>query len=96
MANQQVVVVREQTNSMGLAGFILSLLGFFTCGLLSPIGLILSIIGMFKPPRGFAVVGMILGIIGSKWLLIALAFGLFTVVLAALGIAANQGAGPGY
>lgn len=61
----QVVVNQAQGNGLGIAGFVVSLLGFFTCGLLCPIGLILSFIGLFKAPRGFAVAGTLLGFGGS-------------------------------
>lgn len=77
---------------MGIAGFVLSLLGLVSCGLLSPIGLILSWIGMYREPKGLAIAGFVMGLIGSFWLFVALAFGLFAVVLGLLGIAA--GAGP--
>lgn len=87
MANeQQVVLMKSESNSLGLAGFILSLIGFFSCGLLSPIGLILSFFGLFKPPRGLAIAGFILGLIGSILLLVMLVFGLFAVVLSAAGL----------
>ncbi len=55
----------EQSNGLGLAGFILSIVGFVTCGLLSPIAFLLSLFGLRKEPRGFAVAGAILGGIGS-------------------------------
>ncbi len=65
------------SNLMGLIGFILSLVAFITCGILSPIALIVSVIGLFKPPRGFAVAGTILSLIGSVFLLLV---GLGTVM----------------
>lgn len=45
-------------NTLGLVGFILSF-----C--LSPIGLILSLIGLMKSPRGFAIAGVLVGLIGT-------------------------------
>lgn len=48
----------SQSNTIGLVGFILSF-----C--LSPIGLILSLIGLGKSPRGFAIAGVIVGLIGT-------------------------------
>lgn len=54
------------SNGLGLAGFITSLVGLaFTVGLLCPIGLILSLIGLTRRPRGFAVAGVVIGGIGS-------------------------------
>ncbi len=75
----------SETNGVGLAGFIISLLGLVgTCGLLSPIGLILSLVGLGKEPRGFAIAGTIIGAIGSLWLLGVIAiFALAASVVAA-------------
>lgn len=49
------------SNTLGLVGFLLSLL---TCGALSPIGLILSLIALRKSPRVMAILGTILGLLG--------------------------------
>jgi len=68
-------------NGLGIAGFICSLIGVVSCGLLSPIGLILSIVAMFREPRGFAIAGLVLGLIGSFWALI------MTLVVASIGFA---------
>jgi len=54
------------SNVLGIVGFILAL----TC-LLSPIGLIVSIIALFKRPRGFAIAGTIVGLVLSSVLLLA-------------------------
>ncbi len=78
----------KQSNGMGLAGFIVSLLGVISCGLLGPVGLILSIIGMRKEPRGFAIAGLVLGIIGSLWIVFILFFGGLAIVMTALGLGA--------
>lgn len=77
-----VVVGQPQSNGLGVAGFIVSLVGFVTCGLLSPIGLLLSFLALFKAPRGMAFAGTILGALGSIWLPL---FGL-AIVGGALGI----------
>ncbi|MFG0304918.1 MAG: DUF4190 domain-containing protein [Phycisphaerales bacterium JB040] len=62
-----VVVDVPQTNSAGFWGFVLSLLGVTCCAgtCLTWVGLILSLIGLGKEPRGFAVAGTVLGIIGT-------------------------------
>ncbi len=65
-ANQPVYVMAPApSNGLGQAGFIVSLVGWFTLGLLCPIGLILSFFGLFRRPRGFATAGVILGLVGS-------------------------------
>jgi len=46
----------KQTNVLGIVGFILA----FCTG---PIGLIISLIALAKPPRGFAIAGVIVGLI---------------------------------
>ncbi len=45
-------------NTLGVVGFVLAF-----C--LSPIGLILSLIALLRAPRGFAVAGVIVGLLGS-------------------------------
>ena len=70
---------KPERNPLGLVGFILSL----TC-LLSPIGLILSLVALLKRPRGFAIAGTLIG-------------ALLTVVVVGVGYgfywAANAGRG---
>lgn len=56
---------KPKTNGIGLAGLILSIVGIVTCGLLSPIGLIVSIIGLLKAPRNLALAGTIISAIGT-------------------------------
>jgi len=76
---------------MGIAGFVVSLVGFLSCGLLSPIGLILSIIGMRKEPKGLAIAGLILGILGTIGTIIIFGFFGLGAILAILGVAAAAG-----
>ncbi|HRP61708.1 MAG TPA: hypothetical protein PK400_00255 [Phycisphaerales bacterium] len=59
------------TNSLGTAGLIISLIGLvLSAGLLSPVGMVISFVAMFREPRGLAFAGFILGVIGSAWLLV--------------------------
>ena len=68
------VVQPAPTNGLGIAGFIVSLVGLVaTCGVLCPLGLSLSLFGLLKRPRGFAIAGTIIGLIGTAS--IALFFG---------------------
>jgi hypothetical protein len=66
---QQPLTASNSTNGLGIAGFILSLIALVFCwlpfiNLLSwLLGLILSICGMNKKPRGLAIAGMIISII---------------------------------
>jgi hypothetical protein len=77
----------SETNSLGLAGFICSILGLVTAGILSPIGLILSLVALGRRPRGFAIAGVVIGLVGScGGIVIFLLFS--AAILALLGIAA--------
>lgn len=58
----------KRSNGLGLAGFITSLVGLASCGIISPIALLLSFFALFKAPRGFAFAGFVLGGIGSLWI----------------------------
>ncbi len=88
-----VVVQRSESNGLGLAGFICSLIGLISCGSLFPVGLVgllLSFIAMFKRPRGFAVAGFVIGLVANLWIIVAVVFVGLSVILA--GAAAALGA----
>lgn len=78
-AVQQVIHVQQETNTIGVAGFVLSLLAFLTCGALSPISLVLSLIGLNRQPNGLAIAGVILSVPGTM-LILAIVFGFVTIV----------------
>jgi len=78
----QMVARQSQSNGLGIAGFIVSLVGWLTCGLLCPVGLILSVIGLFKQPRGMAIAGSVIGGFGSLFLVF---FG-FALTVGLLGL----------
>lgn len=60
-------------NAVGLIGFIVSLIGLVSCGCLAPFGALISLVGMAREPRGFAIAGLVLGIVGmAPFILIAL------------------------
>lgn len=59
----------QGSNVLGIVGFVLAF-----C--VSPLGLILSLVALAKPPRGFAVAGTVIGLIGTcVWALVG--YGLF-------------------
>ena len=59
-----------ETNGLAIAGFVCSLLGIFgSCGLLSPIGLILSLVAIGREPRGFAIAGVVIGALGTCFMI---------------------------
>lgn len=64
----QVVYVQATpapTNGLGVAGFVISLIGLLTCGCISPLGAIFSFVGCFGQPKGLAIAGLIIGCVGS-------------------------------
>lgn len=72
-------------NGMGIAGFVLALCAFLLCWIpvlniiLWLLGVIFSIIGVFRRPRGFAIAGLAISFIG---IIISLIMG--AAILAAL------------
>lgn len=71
-------------NNLGLAGFIVSLVGIVSCGLLAPVGAVMSAVAMKREPRGFAIAGLVIGIVGSLWIL---AIAVAMAVVGAAGLA---------
>lgn len=60
---------RRRWNWLGISGLLASIGGVFTLGLLSPLGLMLSVFGLFHKPRGAAaIVGTALGGAGTAFL----------------------------
>lgn len=82
--------VGPQSNQLGLAGFIVSLVGFVACaGILCPIGLVMSAIALRREPKGFAIGGVIIGLVGSVAMIVVfLVLGGLGFILAAVGIGA--------
>lgn len=51
---------------LGIIGCVISSVGAcLTCGILAPLGLVVSIIGLREQPRKYAIIGVILGVLGS-------------------------------
>ena len=100
MGRQGYETATRDNNTIGLVGFVLSLVGLIGCcfqpaALVSLAGLILSIIGLSRRPRGLAIAGTILGIIGlAGVLIIFLMVGVAIVAFVPLMIAIAALAGP--
>lgn len=64
-----VIVEGSRSNSMGVAGFIIALIGLIFCWvpgvnfILWFLGLVFSFVGLFKEPRGMAIAGLVLSFI---------------------------------
>ncbi|NBC10535.1 MAG: hypothetical protein GVY24_02220 [Planctomycetes bacterium] len=75
------------SNGLGVAGFVCSILGVLSCGVLAIIGLPLSFFALFKKPRGLAIAGFIISLfafIPPALLVLAIGGG---AVLAMVGLA---------
>lgn len=84
---QQTIIVQapdQDSNGLGIVGLVISILGIFTCGCISPIGFLISCVALLFPPRGIAFAGAIIGFLGSIWLWIGGA----AIVLGFLGLGA--------
>lgn len=68
----------QEKNGIGLAGFILSIVAFVLFwvpiinGICWLLGLILSIVGMFKKPKGLAIAGLVISLIGVVFFILAI------------------------
>ncbi len=53
-------------NGLAVFGFCLSLIGLFIpTGIVSLLGLLISLVALTRPPRGFAIFGVLLGLLGT-------------------------------
>jgi len=86
----QTIIINQQekkSNGVGTAGFVLALIALFLGWIpvlgwiLWILGLILSFVGVFKKPKGMAIAGLVISLIGIILLL--------TVFGALLGAAAS-------
>lgn len=78
---QQTIIVRQESrksNGIGVAGFVLSLVGIVFCWIpvlnwvLWFLGFLFSFIGIFKAPRGLAVAGLCISFAGIFLLIVVL------------------------
>lgn len=77
-------MTNKDENLLGVVGFVLSLIALFLCGLLSPVALLFCLAGLWvRGPKGMALAGLILSIVGCVMLLSVLVWwGFFAWVLA--------------
>jgi hypothetical protein len=79
-------------NKLGAAGFVIALIALFMKWVTIPVigklegiiwllGIVLSIIGLFSKPKGFAIAGIIISLIGIIWLIVV---GGLTAIMALL------------
>ncbi len=82
----QVMVEQRRWNVPGTLGFVLSALGVFGCwvpffNLIAIPGLVLSFVGLFRPGRVLATLGVLLGLIGSLLAIVISLISLFVIIL---------------
>ncbi|MDR2651906.1 MAG: hypothetical protein LBC68_06280 [Prevotellaceae bacterium] len=73
-----VIIVQEKkdNNGMGIAGFVLALVGVAFCWvpvinwILWVLGMVFSIVGCFKEPRGLAIAGVVISFVGLLLIII--------------------------
>lgn len=74
----QTIIVQNKpakSNGIGVAGFVLALLGLFLSWvpilgwIIWFLGFLFSLIGLFKSPRGLAIAGFVISIIGFIFLI---------------------------
>jgi hypothetical protein len=87
-----MVPVRD-SNGLGVAGFFIALIGLFIpTGIVALLGLLISLAALGRPPRGFAAMGVVVGLFGTVlWLAITgvvVVGGLAAGVVAVLAVAA--------
>ncbi len=80
--------VASPKNNMAIAGFVCSLCGLITCGIVSIVGLILSIVGLKKSGemngegKGLAIAGVVIGAIETVLMIITIIFLIIVVASA--------------
>lgn len=80
----QTIIIKQNSdsNSAGIAGFVLAILSWpLSCfpilgSVLWLLGVLFSIIGLFKRPRGMAIAGLVISFIGLILILLVV-FGIF-------------------
>ena len=61
---QKMPIPAVETNGLGTAGFVVSLIGLALCGIPSIIGLLISAMALGKKPKGLATAGVVIGLVG--------------------------------
>ena len=75
-------VLKQSDNAIGLVGFIASLVALFIAWIpfigqfVWLVGIVMSIVGITKKPKGFAIAGLIISVIGVILLVLIMIVGL--------------------
>ncbi|MBC22460.1 MAG: hypothetical protein CMJ32_00890 [Phycisphaerae bacterium] len=77
---------RRPDDSMAIAGFFVSLLGLFSCPLISPIGMVMSLKGLRSDRTELAMAGVVIGAIGTLLTVFLIVVFVFWILTVAVGI----------
>ena len=89
MSEQITAPQAQEKNGMGIAGFVLAMVALFSSWvpfarwIVWLLGLIFSLIGLGKQPKGFAIAGLIISLIGLALIVVIIVLGV--AVLGVLG-----------
>ena len=89
MSEQITAPKAQEKNGMGIAGFVLAMVALFSSWvpfarwIVWLLGLIFSLIGLGKQPKGFAIAGLIISLIGLALIVMIIVLGV--AVLGVLG-----------
>lgn len=80
-SGQTVIInqVEKETNGIGIAGFVLALIALFLGWIpvfgwvIWFLGFILSLVGVFRKPKGLAIAGLVISFLGIILLIVAFA-----------------------
>lgn len=69
---QYIMVPMRESNGLGVAGFFIALIGLaIPTGIIALLGMLVSLVALGKAPRGFAGMGVVVGLFGTVlWLAI--------------------------
>jgi hypothetical protein len=63
---QYVMLPVRESNGLGIAGFFIALIGvFIPTGIVAILGLLISLVALGRAPRGFATMGVLVGLFGA-------------------------------
>ena len=79
----------DEQNGLGTASFVCSIVGLFSAGILSLVGLILGAIAMRREPKGLAIAGFVIGLVGT--LIGCIVTALLIAIISTLGISLSAG-----
>lgn len=87
---QYVMIPIREKNGLGVAGFLIALLGLFIpTGIIALLGLLISLAALGRAPRGLATLGVIMGLFGTVfWLAVMIVAGVSAIAVGGIVLAA--------